>query len=238
MKKNTKRTLVATLLVMLLSLTVLIGSTYAYFNDTGIITGDVTTGTLDTELYYAYADYGTTLPSFVRDGVVDDDNHLDVSQTEGFTFEIEDYKPGDYTNIWFKFKNVASLHYTLAFTFAATEDTTVDLLSQFVYKFTTYTSASNYTIADIENDASAKKFYNEGNFVFADDAVDSYDVDGANGEYIDEEEEVYVCFQIKMINTVATQNKYQDKTAAFTIKFEAKQLTGEFVAPGSDVTLR
>jgi predicted ribosomally synthesized peptide with SipW-like signal peptide len=233
MKKNTKRTLVATLLVMILSLTVLVGSTFAYFNDLVDVTGSVTTGELNTQLHYAFAE---TLPADEASWAEVTSNANTSNDAESYNFALADYKPGDYTNLWFRFKNVGTLKYTLSFTFSAAEVDTPnaeDLLTQFAYKITAFgTDVATPTVPAIADDATPN-FYEGGNIV----TNKEYQVKVSDAlETIDEGDTVYVCFQIKFIDSGIAQNEYQTDSANFTFKFDARQLAGTFVAPNTEAS--
>jgi predicted ribosomally synthesized peptide with SipW-like signal peptide len=230
MKKNTKRTLVATLLVMLLSLTVLIGSTYAYFNDTAIVDGSVTTGILNTKLSYVYADTidgSTVWKPFIDPAEV----NTNWEDAEELTVTLEDYKPGDWTTVWIKFDNIGTLKYGLTFTFDAQEAGTnggVKLLEEMAFAITTFDVGETTTVNALDDDLAndVDTFYTDGVLAFKDEYEVSVDVDP--------NESVYVCFQIRMIYKDAPQNKYQNKSATFEFNFDAMQLSGQFVEPGTN----
>jgi predicted ribosomally synthesized peptide with SipW-like signal peptide len=253
MKKNTKRALVATLLVMILSLTVLVGSTFAYFNDNAIINGSVTTGELNTTLSYAFAEdfdgIGNGEGLVAWQAVTEDDVNVNTN-TEVINIKATNYKPGDYTNLWIKFENTGSLDYTLDFILRAknvdyvqteangTLDTnTSDLLSQFAYKFTSYTADPVADITDLTQDGGA----NDGSRFDA--AIPTTLTQVAtfkvteNGAGTDAEvviaptEVVYVCFQIRMDydEDDGAQNIYQFDQAEFQIEIQAKQVAGTYV---------
>ena len=233
MKKNTKRTLVATLLVMILSLTVLVGSTFAYFNDVVNGTGNVTTGTLNTQAWVYYGD------------TIDADTIWENVDIEGdeFSFYVNDYKPGDYSRVYIKLQNAGSLTYDLIYKVRATDMTTdeYDIVSQFRYS---WTEIVDYAAPDAATETLTDTLVQKAGTI--------NDVKSVND--VADDSIVIVCFEFKMIDNAAYeagvgtedgdqspvlddafasvdgQNMYQGQQMKIEINIEAVQNIGQYVA--------
>jgi len=241
MKKNTKRTLVATLLVMLLSLTVLVGSTFAYFNDVVNGTGNVTTGTLNTQAWVYYGD------------TIDADTIWENVDIEGdaFSFYANDYKPGDYSRVYIKLQNAGSLTYDLIYKVRATDidGDANDVVSQFRYSWTEIVDYAAPDAATLTlTDATVQKAGTINDVKSQDDVADAAD------------SIVIVCFEFKMVDNTAYdagvgsadgvqspvlddafasvdgQNIYQGQQMKIEINIEAVQNIGQYVTmnPNAD----
>ena len=242
MKKNTKRTLVATLLVMILSLTVLVGSTFAYFNDVVSGTGTIATGELNTKLSVAYDEEGTEWTDLAED-------------VDSFAFTSNAYKPGDHSTIWIKLENVGSLTYDLVYKMKASSDNfdvdenTYNLTSQFKY---TWTVVSGATGADVSAENAVEK-----------DVTNNAIVELGKIDDVATTNVVVIRIDIRMIDsatvfdpdatgtdlgdqsnfdgdfaTESAQNVYMNKTITFNFNIEALQNTGTYIEINDGVTAR
>jgi predicted ribosomally synthesized peptide with SipW-like signal peptide len=244
MKKNTKRTLVATLLVMLLSLTVLIGSTYAYFNDVVNGTGSIKTGTIDTEVKVLYTEAQPDDAAWTA---------ADVATDDAFSFSVQDYKPGDFSTIWFRFENVGTLTYDLVFKMKATNGDATDICSQFRYKVTVVTADVTKTdmateatpttgivnkVATVDDvrskdDVAAKSvviFKVEIRMIDSDQTF----ADGGDLGRGDTAEGEQSGFADNEFANLSDQNQFMNKTITFDFNIEALQNTGVYYNLGTD----
>jgi predicted ribosomally synthesized peptide with SipW-like signal peptide len=248
MKKNTKRALVATLLVMILSLTVLVGSTFAYFNDVVTGSGTISTGELNTKLSVAYDEEGNQWTDLAED-------------VDSFSFTSNAYKPGDHSTIWIKLENVGSLTYDLVYKMKATSDNfdvgenTYNLTSQFKY---TWTVVSGATGADVSAENAVEKQVTNNDIVELgkiDDVLTTKVVviridirmidsattlDGATGDTglgggsdLGEQSNFDGAFA-----ELSAQNVFMNKTITFNFNIEALQNTGAYITINDGVTAR
>lgn len=215
-RKSTKRTLLLSTLALLLCVSMLIGSTFAWFTDS--VTSDnnkIVAGNIDMELEYSkdMADWEAVSEA-----------------TELFSDEL--WEPGHTEVVYLKLKNLGDLaiKYQLGINIASETGSTNVLGNDF--------KLSDYIYFDVIEGVSAPYAGRVAAVAAADDAVIISTGYSKSGTMIAQNEELYMAVVVYMPEIIGNEANYKTGTAAPEIKLgvnvSATQFTKESDSFGSD----
>ena len=220
-KRTTKQALVASAILLCMSFTMLLGTTFAWFTDSATSAGNkIVAGTLDVQLWMydeSKSDYvnigDSNAPIFGKTGSLKaQDNNADTL-----------WEPGKTQVVYLKLVNAGSLDlkYTVAINVRDNDD------DKDLYKALEYAIAPNAKQSDTELPA-----WNGGEKVNVGNNVDTTDVELPAKEDGSNAHEHYFALSVHMLEEAG--NEYQGGYVEFDIKVAATQMNTEADSFGTD----
>ena len=232
--KNTKRSLITSLVTLLLCSAMFVGSSFAWFTDTVSNTGNkIQAGTLNVELWQKESTLSdaqktdTTVKAITEDGYTEYSN---ISDSTVAVFNYDKWEPGYATSLPFAVVNVGNLAFKYNVYFYITEETAG----------THETSNANSLLSKVikvYKGTSREDTKDEANYLgtladFTKESATGHKISGkllpkGSEKKLDDEQIYITSSDLVFIMPETAGNEYQGASLTFDIRVEATQYTYE-----------